>query len=289
LAAQFRGLIGDDQVRSGDAARGVTELKERLDWRPFSAADQEERFVVTAPIPVKTADGLAELSQRQRRLSQRHRTVLLLVDGRRTEQQVRSMAQQAGSGESCFGDLLDLGLIALQQPKEPADPLTSTVPLPRTPEVEDTPLHVDIPIDDPLPAPAAPGAPPPKSHAPAAEDHESVLPAARTLQPESVLNDSLPGASTIEDFDAIEAQIAQDSSLEEARGILLRAVRSEAPLTGSLTMLRLRRARTRDDLMGLIDEVEDRIVKPYRSLAAQQVLRRARHLLVVKADAQPAG
>lgn len=245
--------------------------------------------MVTAPIPVKTADGLAELSQRQRRLSQRHRTVLLLVDGRRSEQQVRSMAQQAGSGESCFGDLLDLGLIALQQPKEPADPLTSTIPLPRAPEVEDTPLHVDIPIDDPVPAPAAPDATPRKGHAAAVEEHESVLPAARTLQPESVLGDSLPGSSTLEDFDAIEAHSAHDSSLEEARDILLRAVRSEAPLTGSLTMLRLRRARTRDDLMGLIDEVEDRIVKPYRSLAAQQVLRRARHLLVVKADTQPAG
>jgi hypothetical protein len=44
-------------------------------------------------------------------------------------------------------------------------------------------------------------------------------------------------------------------------------------------MMRLRRARTRIELSELIDEVETRIIKPYRSLAAQQVLRRARHLL----------
>ncbi|HEY0855948.1 MAG TPA: hypothetical protein VGE16_02765 [Albitalea sp.] len=243
--------------------------------------------MVTAPIPVKTADGQAELSRRQRRLSQRHRTVLLLVDGRRTEQQVRSMAQQAGAGESCFGELLDLGLIALAQPAEPAVPLESTIPLPRPPQVEEPPLHVDIPIDEP--APAVPPLPAPKGASALGEDeHESLLPAARTLQPESVLGDSQSGNSSLQNFDAIEADMV-DSPLEEARQILLRAVRSEAPLTGSLTMLRLRRARTRGELIGLIDEVEDRIVKPYRSLAAQQVLRRARHLLVARADAQPVG
>ena len=36
-------------------------------------------------------------------------------------------------------------------------------------------------------------------------------------------------------------------------------------------------------------EVETRIVKPYRSLAAQQILRRARQLLLAPADALPAG
>lgn len=243
--------------------------------------------MLTAPIPVKTAEGQAELSQRQRRLSQRHRTVLLLVDGRRTEQQVRSMAQQAGAGESCFAELVDLGLIALSQPSEPPAPLTSTIPLPRPPQVEEPPLHVDIPIDEPA-APVPPAPAPKGASALADDEHESLLPAARTLQPESVLGDSVPGHSTLENFDGFEGDMV-DSPLEEARDILLRAVRSEAPLTGSLTMLRLRRARTRAELIGLIDEVEDRIVKPYRSLAAQQVLRRARHLLVSRADAQPVG
>src|SRR6185295_2042100 len=72
----------------------------------------EEGASVAIPlIPVKTPDGHAELSQRQRRLSQRHRTVLLLVDGRRTEGEVRQLARQAGATDSCFGELIELGLI----------------------------------------------------------------------------------------------------------------------------------------------------------------------------------
>jgi hypothetical protein len=230
--------------------------------------------VATPPIPIKTPDGQAELNNRQRQLSQRHRTVLFLVDGRRTEAQVRAMAQQAGATESCFGELVDLGLIALPQPG-PADPSTlPTVPITPPPPGEDTPLHVDIPIDD-VP-------PPPDEDAP-----ESLLPAARSLHPESVLTDSVLGESALRDFDALEAARTDDISFEEARAILLRAVRAEAPVTGSLTMLRLRRARTRAELAELIDEVEARIIKPYRSLAAQQTLRRARHLLTLRAEAVP--
>lgn len=219
-------------------------------------------------IPVKTPDGQAELAKRERRLSQRHRTVLFLVDGRRDEAQVRAMAQQAGATESCFAELLELGMIAMQ-PRDGTIPVTVPAPL------DDEPLHVDIPIEPPPPAPLAP---------PAGDDEpESLLPAARTLSPESSLGDAM-SESALQAFEALEAGRTDDSALEEAREILLRAVRAEAPLAGSLTMMRLRRARTRDDLAGLIDEVEARIIKPYRSLAAQQTLRRARHLLTARAD-----
>ena len=125
--------------------------------------------MATPPIPVKTPDGQAELNQRQRRLSQRHRTVLLLVDGRRTVSQVRYLALQAGATESCFGELLDLGLIAL--PPEPPQPPITTVPI--RPQPDGGPVEVDIPLDDLVPPPA-----PGRDDAP-----ESLLPAARTLQP----------------------------------------------------------------------------------------------------------
>ncbi|HEX6707885.1 MAG TPA: hypothetical protein VF169_24285 [Albitalea sp.] len=205
-------------------------------------------------VPVKTPDGHAELSQRQRRLSQRHRTVLLLVDGRRTEVEVRQLARQAGATDTCFGELIDMGLILLPQPTVPMTPMAPAV----------SHLHVDIPL----------------------EAHESLLPAARTLQPESVLDEgvdsSVPGPdSVLGEFDA-----DADPSLEEAREILVRALRTEAPLAGSLTLLRLRRARTRDELAGLIDDVEAHIVKPFRSLSAQQTLRRARHLLAPRIDSK---
>ncbi|HMC16389.1 MAG TPA: hypothetical protein VKI18_12200 [Albitalea sp.] len=235
--------------------------------------------MVTPPIPVKTADGQAELASRQRRVSQRHRTVLFLIDGKRTADEVRALARQAGSSDTCFNELLDLGMIKLPEAVLPA--------------AAGSALHVDIPLEAPV-TPAASAAPAARA-APGADDaEESLLPAARTLQPESVLTDSMLGG--LGDAPLSESMLARevdggaqalpadaDRSLEEARGILLRAVRSEAPLAGSLTILRLRRARSRSELAGLIDEVEARIVKPYRSLAAQQTLRRARELLVTPA------
>jgi len=93
----------------------------------------------TPLIPVKTPDGLSELSSRQRRVSQRHRTVLLLVDGRRTEEQVRTLARQAGVSDGCFDELLGLGLIQLPQP-------TGVTAAPAV-AVEDEAAHVDLPIE----------------------------------------------------------------------------------------------------------------------------------------------
>jgi hypothetical protein len=218
---------------------------------------------------VKTPDGQAELTSRQRRVSQRHRTVLFLIDGKRTEDQVRTLARQAGSSDTCFDELLTLGMIELPASRSlngsaAAAPIVSA-------------LHVDIPIETLPPAAAEEGV-------------ESVLPASRTLHPESVLTDSMLGGLPMSEAMALgdselpeNERLSDDPSMEEARGILLRAVRTEAPLAGSLTILRLRRARSRSELAGLIDEVEARIVKPYRSLAAQQTLRRARQLLVAQA------
>ena len=64
-----------------------------------------------APHPIKTAAGQAELSTRALRLSQRHRTVLLLAEGKHSETEVRSMAIQAGVPDTCFDGLVVLGMI----------------------------------------------------------------------------------------------------------------------------------------------------------------------------------
>jgi len=108
----------------------------------------------------------------------------------------------------------------------------------------------------------------------------SALPASLSLQPESHLDSSvseLAGAA----MDALESEPfdVQDEALEEARAILLRAVRAEAPVAGSLTMLRLRRARTREDIESLLEEVESRIFKPFKGLWASQTMARVRELL----------
>jgi hypothetical protein len=50
-------------------------------------------------------------------------------------------------------------------------------------------------------------------------------------------------------------------------------------VTGSLTMMRLRRAATRDEIEALLDEVEQRLTKPLRRIVTAQTLRHVRHLL----------
>jgi len=51
--------------------------------------------MASGAVPIKTPEGHAELGTRRLRLSQRHRTVLFLVDGRRSEAQVKALADSA--------------------------------------------------------------------------------------------------------------------------------------------------------------------------------------------------
>lgn len=180
-------------------------------------------------IPVKTADGVAELAHRSRGLSQRHRTVLLLVDGQRPASQVLATAQAAGVQPAVFDELVSLGMVEM-------------------PAVTD----VDLPLD-----------------AGQAVADSSLLPASRSLLPESGWT-TLSGAP-------IDADT--DRPLQEARELLMRALRAQAPVSGSLTLMKLKRASTRDDVESLLDEVEQRLRRPHRMIIAAQTMRHVRHLL----------
>jgi hypothetical protein len=220
--------------------------------------------VVARLIPIKTPEGQAELNARQRRVSQRHRTVLFLIDGKRNAEEVRTMAAKAGVPESCFGELVELGMIMLSEP-------TFSLLLDEPAAVPGT-MHVDVPLPGPDSVSAV---------------SDSVLPPSRSLFPESVSSDSaLGGVSTAQAW--LNADTTDSESLDpvvaEARLILVRAVRAQAPLAGTLTLLKLRRARTRADLSGLLDEVEGRISKPHRSLSATHTMRRVRQMLDGRAD-----
>ena len=221
--------------------------------------------MVAGLIPIKTPEGQAELSARQRRVSQRHRTVLFLIDGKRTAEEVRTMALKAGVPGSCFGELIELGMIMLSEP-------TFSL-LIDDPEPAPGVLHVDLPLPGPDSLSAVP---------------DSMLPPSRSLFPESASTDStLGGVSTAQAWlnaDTSAADLPDDPVFAEARLILVRAVRAQAPLAGTLTLLKLRRARTRADLSGLLDEVETRISKPHRSLAATHTMRRVRQMLDGRAD-----
>ncbi len=215
--------------------------------------------VTAGTIPIKTAAGQSELTTRRLRVSQRHRTVLFLVDGKRPETEVRRMALQAGVPGACFDELLALGLIVrIELIDSPGRDLGSP------PSV----FHVDLPLlDESSPQP------------------DSELPPSRTLYPSLSADSSLLDPSGVSWYPSESGALGvSEPGVAEARAVLLRAVRAEAPLAGSLTLLRLRRARTRADLRALLDEVESRISKPHRSLSAAQTMRRARQLLDGKVD-----
>ena len=226
-------------------------------------------------IPVKTPEGLAELRKRTHQLSQRHRTVLLLVDGRRALIEVQTLALQAGSPPRCMDDLLALGLVVISQP---------TVPITR--------YGAERPADSQELDVWLQSVPPETAGAMDANAIDSSAAAVSTasaafgLPSEDTQNDASINADIDANFNAnFNANV--DANINAAREILLRAVRQEAPLAGSLTLLRLRKARTADDLLALLDEVELRISKPRRALTAQQTLRRVRQLLSGQPESQP--
>ena len=185
--------------------------------------------------PQRTASGHAELATRGKRLSQRHRTVLLLVDGRRSEHDIRKLAAQAGAGVQCLDDLLEMGLVTWAGTNR-AD-VTVTV---------------------------------------AAGGESSLLPSSQTLQGESTWS--------VADEDIA---VPTDRPLAEARELLMRAVRQEAPMSGALTLLKLRRASSREAIEALLDEVEQRLRKPRRQIIAAQTMRHVRHLLSLPAPSRP--
>lgn len=188
-------------------------------------------------VPVKTVDGVDELARRIRGLSQRHRTMLLLVDGRRTLQQIRELAEAAGVPHGVFHELLEMQLVA------------PTLPNPKELAQAD---HIELPLA-----------------ADTTTSDSSLLPSVRSLLPESGWS-TLSGAPLASEV---------DRPLEEARELLIKAVREQAPVTGSLTLMKLRRAATRDDMESLLDEVEQRLKKPRRMIVVAQTMRHVRHLL----------
>src|SRR5437870_3176657 len=145
--------------------------------------------------PTKTPQGHDELRHRTHRLGQRHRTILLLIDGVRPVSEVLSLAHQAGAETSHFEDLVRLGLVELPAEAMAADP-RETAPgafdmlkvtsvelevaeqaaaLPEEPVIDVAPEEPAT-LDEPLPA--APPAVQPSVAAPAPPPIPEPLPAA---------------------------------------------------------------------------------------------------------------
>ena len=63
--------------------------------------------------------------------------------------------------------------------------------------------------------------------------------------------------------------------------MLLRALAEHAPLAGSITRMRVKRAQSIADVTALLEEVERHINKPKRQLLTQQLLSNVKQLLIL--------
>jgi hypothetical protein len=75
---------------------------------------------------------------------------------------------------------------------------------------------------------------------------------------------------------------AQDFSFAQARGVVLQVLRSTAPVTGMVTMLRVRRVRSRAELRALLPEVQARLSRSRPLVETRQLMQRVESLLATR-------
>lgn len=72
---------------------------------------------------------------------------------------------------------------------------------------------------------------------------------------------------------------AQDHDFALARGAVLQVLRTHAPVTGMVTMLRVRRVRSRAELRTLLPEVQARLSRARPPVEVRQLMQRVESLL----------
>jgi hypothetical protein len=271
---------------------------QRVAWPYRRHLSATSDTMVTLGPPQKTPEGIAELSARSRGLTQRHRTLLLLIDGQRSLDQVLHLAHQAGVPRAYMDELVALGLVvapsatgtpgATLAPTLPptAAPLSQASaparPAPGNPGAIDIELGSDVVVNGPgVNVGASPSQGP--SRGPA--EGTGLGPVDSTLGADLEDdsdpwddNESFGRALSTSELSALDSS---DQSLAEARHVLLQALRQEAPVSGAVTMLRVRRARNREALVALLPEVEQKIGSQRHLSDAARILRRVHELLAV--------
>ncbi|KQV99912.1 hypothetical protein [Rhizobacter sp. Root1221] len=266
------------------------------------------------PAPFKTPLGLDELRHRTRGLGQRHRTVLLLVDGNRPLGEVLGMAHRAGASTSHFEELVRLGLV--EMPVEPAPEAQETAPgaldLPKLTSVEvEVPAEPDYPVlhleaipgpvaaahDDgpdtvgnpdvePIPELVTAMASPPE---PEPEPVPAPAPAPRVAAPPPAPRRPPPARPPKIQFRDTPDELAdharprpaasEELLRHQVRSLLVGAMGAEATLFSPLTLSRIRAAQTSRDLITLVWEIERQRNHVRRNRAQLLSLEKARELL----------
>lgn len=204
--------------------------------------------------PVKTQLGVDELRTRTHGLNQRHRTMLLLVDGLRPLSEVLALGLQAGARTTHFADLVHLGM-------------------------------VDVALD-----PSADASPPVEAGDSGGQTQSGVLAVdleAPARVPKFTTEDSsrmpLQPAQGSESLAYAQrralAKSEQEDLHQEVRELLTDTLRIDAPLFAAVTLVRVRRAQTTRELINLVWEIERHLVASKKSQTEMQTLYRARELL----------
>jgi hypothetical protein len=196
-------------------------------------------------VPVRSPSGNAELQSRDRKLSQRLRTVLLLIDGKRSSTEIQAMALQAGASQDALTSLLAQGFVL-------------------APEMDEAAI---TPPDEAGPAAQ------PVSQVPvqALRQAEQSVPAAAPL---AAVNQTLADEPA-----SISNMLTGGTRLSQGRMVLLDALKKHAPVAGAMLSMRVSRAAYREDLIALLDEVQSRLAKSSNPGEAAASLQKARALL----------
>ncbi|WP_280154954.1 hypothetical protein [Piscinibacter sp. XHJ-5] len=232
-------------------------------------------------VPTKTPLGNEELRSRTHRLGQRHRTILFLVDGRRSLAEVLSLAQQAGAATSHFEDLVRMGLVEV--PAEP-EPLPVPVEEPEALQLTSVELVVaptPVAEQDAVAEGAEPASPAPRPAPVVLED--MVLPAASTPvaepgRPPTVLPVLGEEAAVAESAQAT-SQGGDTDALQPVRDLLIDTLRIDAPLFSARMFVRVRNARSTTELIDLVWEIQNHLARARHAQRELVSLQRARELL----------
>lgn len=273
------------------------------------------------PVPTKTPLGQEEMRRRTGGLGQRHRTILFLIDGRRTLAEVLILAHQAGAATSHFEDLVRLGYVELPPDEPPAPPPAPPEPAQALAEAEITHLELDVPPDaqalvdhGPPPAEEVPDrweatvplpplaeAPPPAAAVPAAAA-PPVMPAAATPSPPAAPAVTAPSPAPAPRRAARAPRAApapppalldeEAPLLERARACLIEAIRVDAQPAGSRIAERARQAQTLPEMIEVVWVMERGLSHSQRSHRGLLNLQKARELLglgntLVDEDSRP--
>jgi hypothetical protein len=237
-------------------------------------------------VPTKTPLGNEELRSRTHRLGQRHRTILFLVDGRRPLAEVLSLAQQAGAATSHFEDLVRLGLVEV--PAEPEPP--PVLPVEDVEVLQVTSVELDVPpaVEEPLPVepdtpePAAPAtraapivledvvmpkaAPPPVAPPPVEPRRQAVV--------VPVLGEDVAVTPPQQ-----PAPSGDTDALQPVRDLLIDTLRLDAPLFSARMFMRVRNAQSTTELIDLVWEIQNHLMRARHAQRELVSLQRARELL----------